>query len=239
MPIQFAQARQQRIFQDVVDQIQAAILHGHIAPGERLPPERELVTMFKTSRPTLREALRILEQKGLIEIRLGAMGGAFVRDANGELMAESLAMLIASQGVSLNHLAEFREGIEASVAGLAAARSTDAHGKTLIELNERIKVCAKQGVDAWPEVAQLDEQFHLETARIAGNPLYSFVLQSIHENLHRFGDTFRRIGQEELDQNLQDLDQLTQAICKHDRYRASRLARDHVRWFHDYKNREQ
>ena len=94
--------------------------------------ERELCEMFQTSRGTLREALRILEQKSLIEIRLGVNGGAYVKDANGELMAENLAMLIRSQTISLSHLAEFREGIEGSVAGLAAQRASAGDIKKLI-----------------------------------------------------------------------------------------------------------
>ena len=124
MPELFIKARQSRIFQDVVEQIQAAILGGGIAPGDKLPPERELVDVFGTSRPTVREALRVLEQKGLIEIRLGVRGGAYVRTPNSELMAENLAMLIRTESVSLAHLAEFRQGIEGLVAGLAALRAT-------------------------------------------------------------------------------------------------------------------
>ncbi len=120
----FKKAKQNRIFQDVVDQVQVAILDGRIGAGERLPAERELCEMFQTSRGTLREALRILEQKSLIEIRLGVNGGAYVKDANAELMAENLAMLIRSQTISLSHLAEFREGVEGSVAGLAAQRAS-------------------------------------------------------------------------------------------------------------------
>ncbi len=117
----FKKATQNRMYQDIVEQIQVAILDNRIKPGARLPSERDLCEMFQTSRGTLREALRILEQKSLIEIRLGANGGAYVKDANAELMAENLAMLIRSQNISLSHLAEFREGIEGVVARLAEA----------------------------------------------------------------------------------------------------------------------
>jgi DNA-binding FadR family transcriptional regulator len=67
----FKRAKQNRVFQDVVDQIQDAILSGKLPPGSKLPAERDLKEMFNTSRGTLREALRVLEQKGLIEIKLG------------------------------------------------------------------------------------------------------------------------------------------------------------------------
>ena len=77
----FRAAKQNRIFQDVVEQIQEAIIEGHLKVGDRLPPERELKEMLQTSRSTLREALRVLEQKGLIEIKLGMGGGAVVKAA--------------------------------------------------------------------------------------------------------------------------------------------------------------
>lgn len=66
-----------RSFEDVVEQIRASIVTGTLPVGERLPSERELAEMFGVSRPTLREALRVLEAVGLLDIRLGAQGGAF------------------------------------------------------------------------------------------------------------------------------------------------------------------
>ncbi|MCP4669772.1 MAG: FadR family transcriptional regulator, partial [Desulfobacula sp.] len=108
----FKKAKQNRVFQDVVDQIQNAILNGELAPGSKLPPERALKDMFDTSRGTLREALRVLEQKGLIEIKLGVAGGAIVKRIDTEPIAESLALLIRSGKVSLKHLSEFRILIE-------------------------------------------------------------------------------------------------------------------------------
>ena len=70
----FRIAAQNRIFQDVVNQIQDAVLDGRLKVGDVLPPERDLKAMFDTSRGTLREALRVLEERGLIEIKLGVHG---------------------------------------------------------------------------------------------------------------------------------------------------------------------
>ena len=69
-PPLFRAARQNRIFQDVVEQIQDAIIEGRLRAGDKLPAERELKDLLKTSRSTLREALRVLEHKGLIEIKV-------------------------------------------------------------------------------------------------------------------------------------------------------------------------
>ena len=108
----FRTARQSRIFQDVVDQIQEAILSGKFQTGDMLPSEREMREIFQVSRGTLREALRVLEQKGLIEIRLGVSGGAMVKAAMAETLTESLGLMLRLRKISLDHLHEFREDIE-------------------------------------------------------------------------------------------------------------------------------
>ena len=71
----FQAAKQTKVFQDVVEQIQEAILDGRLTAGQTLPAERELKEMLSISRGTLREALRVLEHKGLIEIKLGVGRG--------------------------------------------------------------------------------------------------------------------------------------------------------------------
>ena len=88
--LQFKRTKPVRIFQSVVDQIQAAILDGRLAPGDVLPSEMKLKDMFATSRGTIREALRVLEQKGLVDIKTGVAGGAVVRAPNTEKLTEGL-----------------------------------------------------------------------------------------------------------------------------------------------------
>ena len=234
MPITFRKAKQSRVFQDVVEQIQTAILEGQLCAGDRLPSERQLGEIFHTSRNTLREALRILEQKGLLEIRLGTSGGAYVKDVNADLMAENLAMLIRSHDVSLQHLTEFREGVEGTVAGLAARRSTGTDAKKLTQLITEAKRHYQKGKAGWEAFVQVDEKIHTEIARIAGNPLYTFVLQSVHENIHRYYDKFLNVGVTELEENFQDLQQIVQAVIKKDPEAASSLAISHVQRFSRY-----
>ena len=90
----FRKTPHNRIFQDLVGQIQEAILDGRLQPGDKLPSQRELVAMFQTSRASIREALRVLEQKGLIEVKLGVSGGAVVRNAGTGPITESLKLLL-------------------------------------------------------------------------------------------------------------------------------------------------
>ena len=230
----FRVAKQSRIFQDVVDQIQDAILRGDLAPGDTLPPERDLKDMFQTSRGTLREALRVLEQKGLIEIRLGVRGGAVVRAATAEPFSESLDLLIRSQKVSLDHLAEFREGVEGTVAAMAARRAEPTDIQMLEGLLEEARVHVDAGPDAWDEFVGVDKRFHQALARIAGNPIYILVHQMVHDNIQRYYDDFLPANTSMLDENFQDLCNLLDLV-KHRRVdEAGHLARMHVRRFNGY-----
>jgi DNA-binding FadR family transcriptional regulator len=230
----FRKARQNRIFQDVVEQIQDAILEGRLQAGQRLPAERELGEMFGTSRGTLREALRVLEQKGLIEIRLGVGGGAVVKGANADAFSDNLALLIRSQTVSLKHLAEFREDVEGTVTGLAARRARKEDNERLRSLLDRARRHREAGLEEWDAFVRVDEKMHMTLARIARNPLYAFILQTIHDNIHRYYERFLTAGKEELAENLQDLSDIVDAVEAGDADRAKRLAREHVRRFRRY-----
>ena len=130
----FRKTSQNRIYQDLVEQIQEAILAGKLKPGDKLPPQRELSEMFQTSRASLREALRVLEDKGLIEISLGISGGAIVKEANIDRISESLAFLIRYRKVSLHQLAEFRIVVEGFVAARACEVAKEDDIKKLKEL---------------------------------------------------------------------------------------------------------
>ncbi len=227
----FRKAKQNRIFQDVVEQIQDAILDGELKSGEKLSSERELAELFGTSRGTMREALRVLEQKGLVEIRLGVGGGAVVKDASADLISDSLALLIRSQKVSLAHLAEFREGVEGMVTGLAAKRATEKDIHHLRELLDQARVEYESGIDHWNTFVRIDETLHMTFSRIAGNPIFIFILQTIHDNIHRYYDRFLTIGTNEFRENYEDLRHIVDAIAAHDPTAARRLARGHVRRF--------
>lgn len=234
----FRKARQNRIFQDVVEQIQDVILDGKINPGDRLPSERELCEMLGTSRGTIREALRILEQKGLIEIRLGVNGGAIVKEATSEQMSETLALLIRSQSVSLHHLAEFREGVEGIVASMAAERANKEDLKHLKGLLEKAGKYYEKGPSQWNEFVRVDEQIHMALAKISKNPIYSFVVETLHDNIHRYYDRFLSVGITELEENYLDLVEIVKAVEEKDAEKSGELAREHVRRFSSYMDQK-
>ena len=144
----FRKTTQQRIFEDLVAQIEGAILEGRLKTGDRLPAQRDLVDMFQTSRGPLREALRVLEQKGLLEIKRGVRGGAVVKQPGMAPVAESLGLLIRHREITLAELSEFREGVEGSVAAIAAQRATPADIRQLKSLLKQAKKHAGEGIEA-------------------------------------------------------------------------------------------
>ena len=233
----FRAAKQNRIFQDVVDQVQEAIIDGRLKAGDRLPAERELKDMLQTSRSTLREALRVLEQKGLIEIKLGPGGGAIVRAVSADQVTESLDLLIRFNKVSLAHLAQFREGLEGDVVAVAAAMIAEKDVAHLDQLLDRAAACASRGRSAFEDFLQVDKDIHLAFAQITANPLYISVLTTLHENINRYYERFLDMGKREMKENLQDLRDICAAVQQSRAQEARSLAISHVKRFNQYMRR--
>jgi len=230
----FLHAKQNRVFQDVIDQIQEAILQGKLKAGDRLPAERELKEIFKTSRGTLREALRVLEQKGLITIKTGVNGGPIVKAVTTHQVSESLALLIRYQSVSLKDLAEFREGVEGMVTGLAAERAKRDDIEYLKRLLAEAKAHLKRGAAHWDEFIQVDNSLHMALAHIAGNPVYESVLQTVHDNINRYYDRFLPRREQNMIENYADLREIVEAVENGRAAEARVLAQDHVNRFNRF-----
>ena len=227
----FQKAKQTRVFKDVVDQIQKAVLGGALEKGAMLPPERELTEMFKVSRGTLREALRVLEQKGLIKIKLGVGGGAVVRNLSTREVSRSLDLLIRYQRVSLKHLAEFREGVEGIVAGLAVERAKPEDIALLKGLVKKGEACLEKPGIEWDEFIKVDNEFHMAIARISGNPIYEVVIKTIGENVHRYFERYLPREEAFIRQNYRDLCSILDAVEKGEASRARLLVQNHVYQF--------
>src|SRR5882762_3874393 len=134
----FRAVRTPRVYEHIVAQIERAIYEGRLAHGDKLPPERQLVREFGASRVAVREALRALEHRGLVEVRQGSAGGYFIRELDATTVVRDLSTLFRLGRVSL-----------AQVAGAAARNPVHAavtHALTALE----VKVVA-QGVDLTSE----------------------------------------------------------------------------------------
>lgn len=227
----FKQAKQNRAFEDIISQIQESILQGELKNGDRLPGERQFREIFKVSRGTLREALRALEQKGLITIKTGVRGGAFICPVNNKLMNENLDLLLRHQKITLKELAEFREAVEGFVAAKAAQKAKKTDLMQLTNLLESIKNHLDTSPFDWKAVIIKDSEFHLCLSRIAGNRVFESILGTIYENIFKYFDRFLPKKRRLQEKNYRDLCKITEAIEKRDSQRAQSLVQDHVKYF--------
>jgi GntR family transcriptional repressor for pyruvate dehydrogenase complex len=168
-----------RIFEQVVEQICDLILTGVFSPGEKLPSEQELEQQLNVSRSSIREALRILEFEGLVEVRRGS--GSFISDYpslyNGRI---EVAKWLKSRGDTLCEFLQIREYIEGLSCALAAQKANKAINDELLEIhNKLIKVIhSNEGITNNHEdnLAALDTQFHLAIGRACGNSLVNELI---------------------------------------------------------------
>src|SRR5256885_7517416 len=121
----FRAVRTPRVYEHIVAQIERAIYEGRLAHGDKLPPERQLVREFGASRVAVREALRALEHRGLVEVRQGSAGGYFIRELDDTPVVRDLSTLFRVGRVSLAQVAEARALLEPESARLAAPPATD------------------------------------------------------------------------------------------------------------------
>jgi GntR family transcriptional repressor for pyruvate dehydrogenase complex len=163
-----------RLYEQIVHQIRERILKGELKAGDQLPAERELAQQFGVSRTAVREAVKALREKGLVEAYPGR--GTFITDGNSHAIRQSLDRAIKSgQPDGSAYLAEVRAILEPEIVALAATRAEEQH---LAAMREAIAVMdsARQDPDAYIE-ADLD--FHLALAEAAANPLILSLIDSI------------------------------------------------------------
>jgi len=175
----FTPVRVGRAGEDVALQIEAAIISGKINPGDRLPSERELQMQFKTGRGVIREALRALKQKDLIEIRKGARGGAYVKQVDVANVSESLALYLKQHRVSPEYIIEFRESIDRAITSIAIARGTVEEKKTLVEGAMSLKEYLQQDETDMTTVGEMDRDLNMKLARMTHNPVYEWIMGAL------------------------------------------------------------
>ncbi len=174
-----------RVAEELTAQIIQNIIREKLLPGDKLPSERQLAEMCSVSRVTVREALRILENKGLVIIKRGAKGGAFITEVNIGIVEDSLNDFFQFGDVSISNISEARLIMEPMVAEIAAAKRTT---KNLKEMQEIISCCQKL-IDNGRAVADAQVKFHLALAKASGNPviiaisnsLMNFLAKKLHE----------------------------------------------------------
>lgn len=165
-----------RISEVIVEQLRQLIREGKLVPGDRLPSERSLCDRFGVSRVTVREALRVLEASGLVEIRVGARGGAFVTKPSSERVGEGLAELLTLAPMTASDVTEARIVFELGILPLVVERATD-------EDIAALRTLVEQGLDALEDgsyTMAMSAAFHVRVASCTHNPAIEMLVQSFH-----------------------------------------------------------
>lgn len=213
-----------RISELIVDQVRSLIHEGKLTPGDRLPPEREMCERFGVSRVTVREALRVLEAGGLVEIRVGAHGGAFVTQPTGDRVGASIVDLLTLSSVTASDVTEVRMVLEVGIIPLLCAQATEADIAALEDICDRQEE-ALGGADY--DVA-LSAEFHSRLAAATHNTAFEMLIQSFHGPLLMSLTKAKKTAPEMGRRGLKEHRALIAAIQADDAEAGSRIMRDHL-----------
>lgn len=186
----FRAIRSARAFEEIAAQIRNELAEGRLRVGSRLPSERALSEQFGVSRNTLREALRSLENAGLIRLQKGASGGAFISERSGEAIATGLLDLYHLGAIQPMQLTEARIWLESIIVREACVRATP---QDIDDLNENIRLAEEAGKQGQFRLrAERHLDFHRILARMTGNPIMVVVMNGVIDVLAQF---IQKIGE--------------------------------------------
>jgi GntR family transcriptional repressor for pyruvate dehydrogenase complex len=214
-----------RISEVIVEQVRLLIRQGQLSAGDRLPSERELCERFGVSRVTVREALRVLEANGLVEIRVGARGGAFVTAPSSKLVGEGIADLITLASLTAVEVTESRMVFELGIVPLVCERATQQDIDDLYEICDRSKK-ALQG-DDYP--LELSAEWHQRYAESAHNRAITMLVESLHGPLLMSLERAREVSPMHGRRGVNEHRSLVDAIAARDATTAAALMATHLK----------
>lgn len=212
-------------YQRIVEQVETAILSGDIKVGSQLSSERELMVQFGVSRPTVREALRVLQSMGLIEPRPGTRGGPVVLAPTGDTLGRSFRAMLGTASLGLAELVEYRIVLDGSASELAAVLHTDAE---LAKMREAIEHMRRAAEGNAADFADADLAFHEsvweasgnQILRLSGQAVWGALRALLQEDIERAADgTTLKLDSLRIDTGLYE------AIARRDPGTAGRIAR--------------
>jgi GntR family transcriptional repressor for pyruvate dehydrogenase complex len=173
----FKSVKRTRVSDEVVQQVRGLISQGKLKPGDRLPPERELIKQLGVSRPSLREALNSLVAMGFLEVKQAKR--TYVKSVASERMRDPLSALIKSDTQKFYDLIEVRKAMEAWDAYYAAQRATEEDLKEL----ERILKDMRHAIEEGRPMVKEDADFHLVIAQATHNTVQIHLMSTVYDLL--------------------------------------------------------
>jgi DNA-binding FadR family transcriptional regulator len=206
----------------VVADLRRQIIRGELADGDPLPPEADLMERFGVSRPTLREAIRVLESESLITVRRGAKGGARVRPPDREVAARYAAFTLEYRGVTVRDVYDARAALEVPSVGKLARDRTDAD---LAVLDSALS--GQEAVARDPsESIRLHGDFHTLLVRLAGNQTLTLLNEMLHDIVQVANASFQPATDSAVRNARESTDKTHRRVVEHIRTRDQRRAED-------------
>lgn len=214
-----------RAFEDIAAQIKKAILSERLSSGDRLPPERELAEQFQVGRVTIREAFRTLETMGLIEVKKGSGGGAFVAATNPDVMASMIMDRLQLEGTTHDQMIEARIGIECANMRAVIAHAAD---EDLDRLKEDIEMTREVLPPEYgDEIVVRMINFHILLAEASHNIPYKMFIRSMMQWASRMLKDWVPSEEEQRYSNASH-EEIYNAIKERDENLTQRLIKEHI-----------
>jgi GntR family transcriptional regulator, transcriptional repressor for pyruvate dehydrogenase complex len=181
----FIPIKQQRLSEEVFRQLKEAILGGRYKPGDRLPSEKLFCESFGVGRPVIREALRFLENSGLISVKAGAGGGAFVQKIDSSILTNTFEGIVKLDGISMKELTEARLALEMGALPLIIERIGEDDVKALEKNISEAKESIEKGIRAKRNLA-----FHVVLIKASGNQLLIKIGEALFDLMDKLLDHY-------------------------------------------------
>jgi GntR family transcriptional repressor for pyruvate dehydrogenase complex len=217
----FKPIKKNRIYEEIVDEIKDLISQGRLKWGDQLPTERELSETFKVSRTCVREAFRVLESQGFLEIRQG--DGTYVADNAIDSLVQPLASFILKEKDYQTELFEMRQLLESQLAYLAAERATPekiSKMEKILRRQEEEIANGETGLDS-------DRDFHHALAEAASNRILLHIINTTKEFLAESRESYL-LGEERAKKSFPHHKRIFNAIKKGDGELAAKAMREHI-----------
>lgn len=224
----FEQVQPVRLYQRIVEQIEGAIATGQLKPGQRLPSERELVAQFGASRPTVREALRVLESSGLVRSRPGDPNGPEILPFSPNGLTKQMTRLVQVDEMSIAELVSFRMILDGSANLLAARLRSE---EELAVMEQTIAVMEASIDRGFEEFSEADVAFHDAVAEASRNALIQVcnkVVRGVVLSLISDKVTRARNSKALMRESLQHHEEVLDAIRAGDGPAAARISRQNL-----------
>ncbi|PUU95645.1 MAG: Uncharacterized protein CI947_162 [Halanaerobium sp.] len=233
--MEFKQIKNNKVYEQIIEQIRELIYEGELKKGDKLPSERQLKKDLGVSRASIREAFSALEMIGLIESRPGE--GTFIRDSFDEDIFNPLSLILLLNDNVAEELLELRRVLEIDCVKLAAERATEAEIEELQSYIEDLLSSSGYEEDS----IKADKMFHYTIARASGNKVLLFFMRSISEamDFHIKNTRTKLVSKEEtMTDFARQHQQIFKALKEHDPEQAAAEMKNHLDYVEKLINKE-